>query len=127
MKSLGEAEKYGYPHYVANRTYYSLIGRNYEWELMPLGLDQGVGSIVWGPLGWSRLTGKIRRTQLRPNTSRLHDTGFVAQVSDDLFYGVIDALDAVTAETCKAVAQVAPNWPAPQKSLELDPVEKVWE
>ena len=110
MKSLGVAEKYGYPRYVANQTYYSLIGRDYEWELMPLGLDQGVGAIVWSPLGWSRLTGKIRRSQPRPNTSRLHDTGFVAQVSDDLLYGVIDALDAVAAETGKTVAQVALNW-----------------
>ena len=110
MKSLGVAEKYGYPRYVANQTYYSLIGRDYDWELMPLGLDQGVGAIVWSPLGWSRLTGKIRRSQPRPNTSRLHDTGFVAQVSDDLLYGVIDALDAVAAETGKTVAQVALNW-----------------
>ena len=110
MKSLGIAEKYGYPRYVANQTYYSLIGRDYEWELMPLGLDQGVGAIVWSPLGWSRLTGKIRRSQPRPDTSRLHDTGFVAQVSDDYLYGVIDALDAVAVETGKTVAQVALNW-----------------
>ena len=110
MKSLGVAEKYGYPRYVANQTYYSLIGRDYEWELMPLGLDQGVGAIVWSPLGWSRLTGKVRRSQPRPNTSRLHDTGFVAQVSDDYLYTVIDALDAVAAEADKTVAQVALNW-----------------
>ena len=110
MKSLAVADRYGYPRYVANQTYYSLIGRDYECELMPLGLDQGVGAIVWSPLGWSRLTGKIRRSQPRPNTSRLHQTGFVAEVSDDYLYGVIDALDAVAAETGKTVAQVALNW-----------------
>ena len=110
MKSLGVAQKYGYPRYVANQTYYSLIGRDYEWELMPLGLDQGVGAIVWSPLGWSRLTGNVRRSQPPPNTSRLHDTGFVAQVSDDYLYMVIDALDAVAAETGKTVPQVALNW-----------------
>ncbi len=110
MKSLAVADKYGYPRYVANQTYYSLIGRDYEWELMPLGLDQGLGAIVWSPLGWSRLTGKIRRSQPRPNTSRLHDTGFVAQVSDDYLYTVIDALDTVADETGKTVAQVALNW-----------------
>ena len=63
MKSLGVADRYGYPRYVANQTYYSLIGRDYEWELMPLGLDQGLGAVVWSPLGWGRLTGKIRRGQ----------------------------------------------------------------
>ena len=75
MKSLAVADKYGYPRYVANQTYYSLIGRDYEWELMPLGLDQGLGAVVWSPLGWGRLTGKIRRgTSLSPETSRLHKT-----------------------------------------------------
>ncbi len=64
----------GYPRYVANQTYYSLIGRDYEWELMPLGLDQGIGAVVWSPLGWGRLTGKIRRGQPLPKTSRLHAT-----------------------------------------------------
>ena len=110
MKSLAVADKYGYPRYVANQTYYSLIGRDYEWELMPLGLDQGLGALVWSPLGWGRLTGKIRRSQPPPNTSRLHDTGFVAQVSDNYLYTVIDALDSVAAETGKTVPQVALNW-----------------
>ena len=110
MKSLAVADKYGYPRYVANQTYYSLIGRDYEWELMPLGLDQGLGALVWSPLGWGRLTGKIRRSQPLPNTSRQHDTGFVAQVSDNYLYMVIDALDSVAAETGKTVPQVALNW-----------------
>ena len=74
MKSLDVADRYGYPRYVANQTYYSLVGRDYEWELMPLGIDQGVGAVVWSPLGWGRLTGKIRRGQPLPETSRLHKT-----------------------------------------------------
>ncbi len=74
MKSLAAADRYGYPRYVANQTYYSLIGRDYEWELMPLGLDQGLGAVVWSPLGWGRLTGKLRRGQPLPKQSRLHDT-----------------------------------------------------
>src|SRR5689334_3896261 len=71
MKSLGVADRHGFPRYVANQTYYSLVGRDYEWELMPLGLDQGLGAVVWSPLGWGRLTGKIRRGQPRPDVSRL--------------------------------------------------------
>jgi len=111
MKSLATADRYGYPRYVANQTYYSLIGRDYEWELMPLGLDQGVGAVVWSPLGWGRLTGKLRRGAPPPETSRLHKTAEMGpQVADDYLYKVVDALDAVAAETGKTVPQVALNW-----------------
>ena len=74
MKSLAVADRYGWTRYVAHQVYYSLIGREYEWELMPLGLDQKVGALVWSPLGWGRLTGKIRRGQPLPEVSRLHKT-----------------------------------------------------
>jgi len=111
MKSLAVAERYGLPRYVANQTYYSLVGRDYEWELMPLGLDQGVGAVVWSPLGWGRLTGKIRRGQALPATSRLPVTaGFGPPVPDELLYRVVDALDAVAQETGKTVPQIAINW-----------------
>jgi aryl-alcohol dehydrogenase-like predicted oxidoreductase len=111
MKALAVADKYGYPRYVANQTYYSLIGRDYEWELMPLGIDQGIGAVVWSPLGWGRLTGKIRRNQPRPEVSRLPGTvGRGPQVSDEHLYNVVDALDIVARETGKTVPQVALNW-----------------
>jgi len=73
MKSLAVSEKHGLSRYVAHQAYYSLIGREYEWELMPLALDQNVGAVVWSPLGWGRLTGKIRRGQPLPKSSRLND------------------------------------------------------
>src|ERR1700743_913665 len=111
MKSLAVADKHGFPRYVANQTYYSLIGRDYEWELMPLGLDQGIGAVVWSPLGWGRLTGKIRRGQPRPEVSRLHKTAEMGpQVEDEYLYKVVDALDAVAKETGKSVTQIALNW-----------------
>jgi aryl-alcohol dehydrogenase-like predicted oxidoreductase len=111
MKSLAEADKHGFPRYVANQTYYSLVGRDYEWELMPLGLDQGLGAVVWSPLGWGRLTGKIRRGQPLPEGSRLHKTADAGPPLDDEYvYKVVDALDAVAAETGKTVPQVALNW-----------------
>jgi len=111
MKSLAVSDRYGYSRYIANQAYYSLIGRDYEWEQMPLGLDQGVGAVVWSPLGWGRLTGKIRRGQPLPATSRLHKTGDVGpQMSDEYLYRVVDALDEVAAETGKSVPQVALNW-----------------
>jgi aryl-alcohol dehydrogenase-like predicted oxidoreductase len=111
MKSLSVADRYGYARYVANQTYYSLIGRDYEWELMPLGLDQGVGAVVWSPLGWGRLTGKIRRGAPLPATSRLHTTAEIGPpVADEHVYKVVDALDAIAAETGKTVPQIALNW-----------------
>jgi aryl-alcohol dehydrogenase-like predicted oxidoreductase len=111
MKSQAVADKYGYPKYVANQTYYSLIGRDYEWELMPLGLDQGIGAVVWSPLGWGRLTGKIRRGQPLPAESRLHKTADMGPpVDDEYLYRVVDALDEVAKETGKTIPQVALNW-----------------
>ena len=111
MKSQAAADRHGYSRFVANQTYYSLIGRDYEWELMPLGLDQGVGAVVWSPLGWGRLTGKIRRGQPLPDGSRLHDTAsFAPPVDEERLYRVVDALDAIAAETGKSVPQVALNW-----------------
>src|ERR1700748_3704521 len=107
MKSLAVADKYGFPRYVANQTYYSLIGRDYEWELMPLGLDQGLRAVVGSPLGWGRLTGKIRRGQPVPAVSRLPATSDQGPpVPDEYLYRVVDALDEVAEETGKTVPQI---------------------
>lgn len=113
MKSLAIAEEYGWPRYVAHQAYYSLIGRDYEWELMPLGLDQDVGCCVWSPLGWGRLTGKIRRGQPLPEVSRLKsqkslDAG--PPVPDERVFTVVDAIDVIAKETGKTVPQIALNW-----------------
>lgn len=113
MKSLATSDRYGWPRYVAHQAYYSLIGREYEWELMPLALDQGVGCVVWSPLGWGRLTGKIRRGAPLPKGSRLHSQQVVnagPPVNDEYLYRVVDALDVVAKETEKTVPQVALNW-----------------
>ncbi|PSJ61980.1 aldo/keto reductase [Pseudaminobacter soli (ex Li et al. 2025)] len=111
MKSLALADRHGWPRYVAHQVYYSLVGRDYEWELMPLGLDQGVGALVWSPLGWGRLTGKIRRGQPLPEGSRLHDTAsFGPPVDDEQLYRIVDVIDAISKETGKTVPQIALNW-----------------
>ena len=111
MKSLAAAERLGATRYVANQTYYSLIGRDYEWELMPLAIDQGLGAVVWSPLGWGRLTGKLRRGAALPAESRLHKTAaYGPPVDDEYLYRVVDALDAIAAETGKSIPQIALNW-----------------
>ena len=113
MKSLAISEKYGLPRHVAHQAYYSLIGRDYEWELMQVGLDQKVGAVVWSPLGCGRLTGKIRRGQPIPEVSRLRSQVAIDNgppVDDEYLYKVVDALDAVAEETGKTVPQIALNW-----------------
>ncbi|WP_448952208.1 aldo/keto reductase [Labrys neptuniae] len=110
-KSLAASDRYGLPRYVAHQAYYSLVGRDYEWELMPLGLDQKVGAVVWSPLGWGRLTGRLRRGVPLPAVSRLHQTAADGPpVSDELLYRVVDAIDAIAGETGKSVPQIALNW-----------------
>src|ERR1700729_3708935 len=96
MKSLAISEKYGLTRYVAHQAYYSLVGRHYEWELMPLALDQKVGTVVWSPLGWGRLTGKIRRGHPLPETTRLHSQAIVdagPPIADDYVHSIVDAID----------------------------------
>jgi aryl-alcohol dehydrogenase-like predicted oxidoreductase len=111
MKSLSVSERYGWSRYAGHQAYYSLVGREYEWELMPLALDQGVGTLVWSPLGWARLTGKIRRGSPLPAESRLHKTAAEGpQVDDEYLYRVVDAIDEVAKETGKTVPQIALNW-----------------
>ena len=120
MKSLAVSDRYGLARYVAHQAYYSLIGRDYESELMPLGLDQGVGAVVWSPLGWGRLTGKVRRGTPLPETSRLRSKVAVdvgPPVADEYVYQVVDALDVVAKETGKTVAQVALNWLAQRPTV----------
>ncbi|OYO01025.1 aryl-alcohol dehydrogenase-like predicted oxidoreductase [Propionibacteriaceae bacterium ES.041] len=111
MRSLAVADRHGWSRYVAHQVYYSLVGRDYEHDLLPLGLDQGVGALVWSPLGWGRLTGKIRRGQPLPADTRLHATAqFGPPVPDERLYDVVDMLTEIAAETGRSVPQVAINW-----------------
>src|SRR6195952_1093096 len=111
MKSLSAADAAHRSRYVAHQVYYSLIGRDYEWELMPLAVDQGGGALVWSPLGWGRLTGRIRRGAPLPERSRLHKAAEGGPtMPDEYLYKVVDALDEVATETGKTVPQIALNW-----------------
>jgi aryl-alcohol dehydrogenase-like predicted oxidoreductase len=111
MKSLDVSDRYGWARYAGHQVYYSLIGREYEWELMPVGEDQGVGALVWSPLGWGRLSGKIRRGQPLPKVSRLHTTADQGPpVDNEYLHKVVEALDEVAKETGKTVPQIALNW-----------------
>jgi aryl-alcohol dehydrogenase-like predicted oxidoreductase len=111
MKALATSERYGLARYAVHQAYYSLVGRDFEWELMPLGVDQGVGTMVWSPLGWGRLTGKLRRGQ-PAGAGRIAAGGAVGgpPVDDEHLFGVVDVLDALAAETGRSITQIALNW-----------------
>jgi aryl-alcohol dehydrogenase-like predicted oxidoreductase len=111
MKVQSIAERYGYEKMIAHQVYYSLIGRDYEWELLPLNHDQNIGAVVWSPLGWGRLTGKFDRNQPMPTQSRLHETEqFAPPVNQEYLYQVIDCLKEISLETGKSVPQIALKW-----------------
>lgn len=111
MKSLAVADRHGWSRHVAHQAYYSLVGREYEWELMPLAQEEGVGAVIWSPLGWGRLTGKFRRNQPPPVVSRAVATKADAPpVPDERLFAIVDALDAISVETGKTVPQIALNW-----------------
>ncbi|MFL6575379.1 MAG: aldo/keto reductase [Povalibacter sp.] len=113
MKSLAMSDRHGWVRHIAHQAYYSLVGRDYEWELMPLALDQKVSTIVWSPLGWGRLTGKIRRGQPLPAGTRLQSKVTAEggpQVPEEHLFRVVDALDVIAQETGKTVPQIALNW-----------------
>jgi aryl-alcohol dehydrogenase-like predicted oxidoreductase len=118
MKALSVSEKYSLQKYVIYQGYYSLIGRDYEWDLMPLAEDQGVGLMVWSPLGWGRLTGKIRRGQALPD-GRIKSGGSAGgpAVEEQLLYTVVDALEAIVEQTGKTIPQVALNWLLQKKTV----------
>src|SRR5258708_5873328 len=111
MKSLAISEKYGWSRYMAHQAHYSLVRREYEWELMPLALDQKVGTLVWGPLSQGRLSGKFRRNQPIPAGSRVAQGASEGPaIPEEWFYSIIDVLDKISTETGKTVAQISLNW-----------------
>jgi aryl-alcohol dehydrogenase-like predicted oxidoreductase len=111
MKSLAVSDRYGYVRHVAHQVYYSLLNRDYEWELLPLGRDQGVGALIWSPLGWGKLTGRIRRGQPAKPGTRAHDiAGTGPHFEEERLFRIVDALDAVAGETGKTIPQIALNW-----------------
>ncbi|MBT1706351.1 aldo/keto reductase [Chryseosolibacter indicus] len=113
MKSLAVSDRYGWNRYVGHQVYYSLANREYEWELMPLGIDQKVGAIIWSPLAAGRLGGKYQRNKPLPPQGRISQGGSPvpeAVVKEDVFYNTIDVLNEISAEIGKSVAQISLNW-----------------
>jgi aryl-alcohol dehydrogenase-like predicted oxidoreductase len=111
MKSLAVSDRYGYVRHVAHQVNYSLLDRDYEWELMALGNDQGVGATIWSPLGWGKLAGKIRRGQPAAPNTRMHIFADAdPRFDEERLFRIVDVLDEIAEETGKTVPQIALNW-----------------
>ena len=113
MKSLSVSEQYGWSKYIAQQCYYSLVNRDFEWELMPLGIDQKIGTIVWSPLASGKLTGKYRRDEPVPKDARVAQGGSPVEShsgDDERLYNIVDVLDDLSEETGKTIAQISLNW-----------------
>jgi aryl-alcohol dehydrogenase-like predicted oxidoreductase len=111
MKSLAACDRYGYARYITHECNYSLLNRDYEWELLQLGRDQGLGGLIWSPLGWGKLTGKIRRGEPAKPGTRAHSipqTG--PRYQEERLFAIVDALEGIADETGKTIPQVALNW-----------------
>jgi aryl-alcohol dehydrogenase-like predicted oxidoreductase len=113
MKSLSISERFGWSKYVAHQAYYSLLNRDFEWELMPLGIDQKVGTIVWSPLASGMLTGKYRKGKSMPPEARVAQGGSPIHndtVNYERLYKIVEVLDELAAETGKTASQISLNW-----------------
>ena len=110
MKSLAVSDRLGIPRYISQQINYSLLARDAEHELVPAGLDQGIGIMVWSPLQGGLLSGKFRRGQPRPSETRLNTLEAPGQVDEERLYRIVDVLAAVAGERAVSVSQVALNW-----------------
>ncbi len=109
MKALAAAERHSFPRYITQQVNYSLVARDVEHELVPMGLDQGVGVMAWSPLHFGLLSGKFRR-DARPSETRLNQLDAPGTVDLDRLYRIVDVLTAIGQDRGVSAAQVALNW-----------------
>ncbi|WP_417361537.1 aldo/keto reductase [Galbibacter sp.] len=111
MKSLSISEKYNLEKYIVYQGSYSLISRDVEQEVLPLLKDQNAGFMAWSPLGWGRLTGKIKRG-MEVKEGRIKSGGALGAppVDDELLYDIVEQLERIGGELDKSIAQIAINW-----------------
>ena len=109
MKMLSLADKHSLPKPVTHQVYYTLTDRDFEWELMPLGLDQSVGTLVWSPLAGAKLSGKMGRNKTPPKDSRA-GTDASWDVPEERLHKVTDALELISRETAQSIPRVALAW-----------------
>ena len=111
MKALAVSDRFGLSRYICQELNYSLVSRDIEHELVPMGLDQGVGVMAWSPLHYGLLSGKFRRDE-RPSETRLNQLDPPGTVDLDRVFRIVDVLVDIGREHDASAAQVALNWVA---------------
>jgi aryl-alcohol dehydrogenase-like predicted oxidoreductase len=109
MKALWAADRRGYARYICQQVNYSLVSRDVEHELVPMGIDQGVGIMAWSPLHFGLLSGKFRR-DARPEQTRLNALDAPGTIDLDRLYRIVDVLVDIGSARDVSPAQVAINW-----------------
>jgi len=109
MKMLAIADRHALPRPVTHQVYYALTDRDFEWELMPLGLDQNVGTLVWSPLAGAKLSGKVGRHKAPPAGSR-SATDASWDVPQERLFAVTDVLEVIAEEIGQSIPRVALAW-----------------
>lgn len=109
MKAVATSDRLGYSRYICQQVNYSLVAREVEDEIVPVGIDQGVGFMAWSPLQAGLLTGKFRR-DVRPAVSRLNDLPAPGTIDYERLYRIVDVLTEIATTRSVTPAQVALNW-----------------
>jgi len=109
MKALAASERNRFARYICQQVNYSLVSRDVEHELVPMGRDQGVGIMAWSPLHFGLLTGKFRR-DARPSETRLNQLDAPGTVDLERVYRIVDVLIEIAEQRSVSPAQVALNW-----------------
>jgi len=109
MKALGISERDHLERFQTIQSYYSIVGRDLERELVPLMQSEGVGLLVWSPLAGGFLGGKFTRDQRKPGETRRAQFNF-PPIDETRGWAVLDALAEVARKREASVARVALAW-----------------
>ena len=111
MRAQAAAESLRRQPFAFQQLLYSLVCRDAEFELFPVGEDQGMGSMIWGPLASGFLSGKYQRDKPRPDGSRLAALPTLESVPDwEHAFRILDVVHEIGAKREVSVGQVAINW-----------------
>jgi aryl-alcohol dehydrogenase-like predicted oxidoreductase len=107
MKALSISDAHNWQRFVSNQIYYSLEGRDAEYELLPLSVDQGLGVMAWAPLAGGLLTGKYRRDQQPEEGRQLTDWGEPPVRNPEKLWDTVELLVKIADGHSASPAQVA--------------------
>ena len=108
MKALATSDKLGAERFISQQIQYSLMVRDAENELLPCGVDQGVGALLWSPLAQGFLSGKYRSAE--KGNARLEKSGRISAYDTPQGNAVLDTVLQIAAERDASGTQVAINW-----------------